>query len=162
MRQTHGGQLTARFMRLALAVTALSMWVYIPYRYAVRPPRFDSLLGSTYALLFPLAALLALWVLYVALRPERLTGPTTGSMWFRGMLGAYGALWVTMGLLCGPTLSALATISPVKGLLSAFHMTAQHVFLGLGAVAAAWRPHVARRVLEPEALTRRESAAPGF
>lgn len=146
-------EITGRLLRLALAVTALSLWVYIPYRYMTRPPQLDGLIGTSYALLFPLAALLALWGFAAAWRPERLRrladGDDTGGPGtpFRWILGSYGAAWLVMGLFCVPSLSQLAAISPVKGLFSTIHMTAQHVFLGLVAVTAAWRPRVLMSLL---------------
>lgn len=146
--------------RVAMIATAVSLWVYIPYRYAVRPPEAGGVLGTAYALLFPLAALLALWALAVAWRPDRLerlageAGPNVRDAGteavrdpFRWILGGYGGAWLLMGVSCVPGLAELAAASPVEGLFSTLHMTAQHVFLGLVAVTAAWRPEAVRSLL---------------
>lgn len=139
------------FLRAAFAVTAISLLAYVPYRYAARPPGFDGFLGSAYAILFPLATLLALGALWVAWRPAVLgrlasdgSGRSTAARW---ALGTYAGAWVAMGLMCLPSLTSLAAVSPVKGLFSTVHMTAQHVFLGFAGVVAAWRPELARAIL---------------
>lgn len=141
------------FLRIATGLTAVSLLVYVPYRYAVRPPGFDGFLGSTYAALFPLSVPLALGALWAAWRPGALKRLSEGDGLepvTRWGLGLYGGLWVAMGLMCVPSLSALAEVSPVKGLLSTIHMSAQHVFLGFGAVVAAWKPALVRSLLEGE------------
>lgn len=127
--------------RLALGLTGLSLWGYIPYRYATRPPAFEGFLGSAYATLFPLAAVLGLAAILAALRPslfDRLEASAAG----RGALGAYGGLWLAMGVMCIPSLSATTAAAPIKGAIATIHMSAQHVFLGLVALGAAWRPDV--------------------
>lgn len=141
-----GSDLRATLFRIALGATALSLWAYIPYRYATRPPRLEGVVGIGYGVLFPLAALLALAALFAAWRPgllDRLEGRPAG----RAVLGAYGAVWLGMGLLCVPSLQATAASSPVEGALATIHMTAQHVCLGLAAAGAAWRPRVAGSIL---------------
>lgn len=140
----------ALLIRLALAATAVSLWVYIPYRYAVRPPPLEGVFGVTYAVLFPLAGVLALVAALAAFRPEwveRLRGSWAGSQACRRALGAYGAVWLVMGLMCLPALQALSADSHVQAGLATIHMTAQHVFLGLAAVAAAWRPDAVAAIL---------------
>lgn len=142
----------AAFLRGAAGLTAVSLLVYIPYRYVARPPGFDGVLGSLYAILFPLSLLLAVGALWVAIRPERLerlvSGGEGGGVGARWALGVYGGLWVAMGLMCVPSLTALAEVSPVKGLFSTVHMSAQHVFLGFGAVVTGWQPGPVRSWLE--------------
>lgn len=141
-------------LRVAAAATALSLFVYVPYRYAVRPPEFVGFLGSAYAVLFPLSLLLAAAALRVAWRPEALSrldaerGPGRVSRKWKWGIGLYGGAWVAMGLMCIPSLTALAEVSPIQGLFSTVHMTAQHVFLGFGAVVAAARPAAVEAVLE--------------
>lgn len=140
-------------LRLALGLTALSLWGYIPYRYAVRPPVFEGFLGSMYAILFPLSAGLALGALAVAWRPEilgRIGGTSLKA------IGAFGGVWLLMGFLCVPHLTALTAIEPLKGVISMIHMTAQHVFLGVVVMTAAWRPEDVLAIL----LGRSLSAAP--
>ena len=134
---THRPKKSGWILRLALGLTGLSLWAYLPYRYLARPPAFEGFLGSAYALLFPLSALLALGALAVAWRPELLgrLGDTRLKV-----VGAYGGAWLLMGFLCLPRLTALSATEPFKGALSTFHMTAQHVFLGALAMASAWRP----------------------
>lgn len=147
---------TSVLFRLALGLTALSLWVYIPYRYATRSPRFEGFLGAGYATLFPLAAILALAAILVALRPsllDRLAGSRAG----RWALGGYGGLWLAMGVMCIPSLTATTAAAPLKGALATIHMSAQHVFLGLVAIGAAWRPDVVAGV----ALDRPKAAEPG-
>lgn len=142
--------------RIALGATALSLWAYIPYRYATRPPGFEGVLGSAYAALFPVAALFALGALLVAHRPRRLDQVARSSA-LRWGVGVYGATWLAMGMLCVPSLTATAAVAPLKGAISMIHMTAQHVFLGLAAVGAAWRPEAVEGVLDgrpPRALRR--------
>lgn len=140
---------TALVLRLGLVLTAVSLWVYIPYRYATRPPELDGVLGIGYAVLFPLSALLAWWAFRAGLAPDRVGALAEGppSRGLRGILGAYGAAWLVMGLMCVPSLAALSAVSPVQGLFATLHMTAQHVFLGLVAVTAAWRPDAVARLL---------------
>lgn len=155
-------ELAARGVRLAPALAAVSIWVYIPYRYLVRPPEAGGFLGTAYAFLFPLAAVLALGAWVVAARPghlARLEGDG-GAEVARWVVGSYGAAWLVMGVACVPTLSHLAVVSPVKGLLSTFHMTAQHVFLGLLAVTAAWRPAAVRSMLTGLPAGGREAEVP--
>lgn len=134
-------------LRVAAGLTALSLVAYVPYRYAVRPPGFDGFLGSAYALLFPLSLLLAAGALWAAWRPNTLSGLANGPARGRWALGVYGGLWVAMGLMCVPSLTAMAEAAPVKGLFSTIHMSAQHVFLGFGAVIAAWKPAFVRDLL---------------
>ena len=136
----------AILFRLALGATALSLWAYIPYRYATRPPQLEGFLGIAYGILFPLAGLLALGALVVAWRPElleRLAGRDPA----RSLLGGYAVAWLAMGLLCIPSLQATTVAAPLKGAIATIHMTAQHVFLGLTAIAAAWRPEVVASIL---------------
>lgn len=136
----------ATLFRVALGVVALSLWAYIPYRYATRPPGVEGVLGTAYTVLFPLAAVLALAALVAAWRPA-LVERLAARPWLRGALGAYGATWLVMGLMCVPSLQATAAAAPLKGTIATLHMTAQHVFLGLAAVGAAWRPAVAASIL---------------
>lgn len=143
-RRTHG-----TVLRAAFALTALSLLFYVPYRYAVRPPEFGGVFGTGYALLFPLSAVLAVATLAAVWKPDllrRLEGAGFGSP--RAALGLYGGTWVLMGLMCLPSLTALAAVSPVKGLFSTIHMTAQHVLLGFGAVAVAVDPGTAAGLFE--------------
>lgn len=136
----------ATLFRVALAATALSLWAYIPYRYATRPPALEGFLGVVYGVLFPLAGLFALGALVVAWRPaliERLAGRGAA----RSLLGGYGAAWLAMGLLCLPSLQATTAAAPLKGAIATIHMTAQHAFLGLAAIGAAWRPGVVASIL---------------
>lgn len=140
----------AGLVRLALAITAVSLWVYIPYRYAVRPPDAEGLPGTAYALLFPLASLLAAGALAVAVRPRLLSRwdeANPGVVASRWVVGTYAASWLVMGLACVPSLSALAATSPIQGLFATLHMTAQHVFLGLAALTAAFAPATLRSIL---------------
>lgn len=150
-------------VRGVLALTALSLLLYVPYRYVVRPPEFGGVLDTGYALLFPLSALLAAATLAAAWRPGLLRRLDGASGWRVG-LGAYGGSWVLMGLMCLPSLTSLAAISPVAGLFSTVHMTAQHVLLGFGAVAVAVDPATTAGILEGLSLgdaRRRGSGAPG-
>lgn len=144
-------------LRVVTGAAALSLVVYVPYRYATRPPEFEGFLGATYALLFPLALVLAVAALWVAWRPEAVRrvagGEGGGGSRLRWVFGVYGGLWVAMGLMCLPSLTDLAAISPIKGLFSTVHMTAQHVYLGFGAVAVAVWPAGAEAV-----MTGREAA----
>lgn len=136
-------------LRVALALTAVSLLFYVPFRYVTRPPEFGGFLDTAYALLFPLSLLLAGAALWAAWRPglpSRLAvaDGSTG----RWILGLYGGGWLLMGLMCLPSLTSLAAHSPVEGLFASVHMTAQHVFLGFAAVATAVHPAAARAVLE--------------
>lgn len=135
-------------LRIAFALTAVSLLFYVPYRYAVRPPEFGGFFGTGYALLFPLSAVLAVATLFATWKPDLLRGLEGRSAGWRYALGLYGGSWVLMGLMCLPTLSALAAVSPVEGLFSTIHMTAQHVLLGFGAVAVAVDPSTAAGTLE--------------
>lgn len=151
-------------LRIAFALTAVSLLFYVPYRYAVRPPELGGVFGTGYALLFPLSAVLAVAALAAAVKPDLLRGlDDSGSGWRLG-LGLYGGTWVLMGLMCLPSLTALAAVSPVQGLFSTIHMTAQHVLLGFGAVAAAVDPATAAGLFEGlglEDARRRSSGAAG-
>lgn len=148
-------RLRALLLRIVLGLTAVSLLAYVPYRYAVRPPGWEGVLGTLYALLFPIAALLAVAGLAAAVRPSvlrRLRGSGGArEAALRTGIGVYAGLWVLMGLMCVPSLSALAETAPVKGLFSTVHMTAQHVFLGFAAVATTWRPAAAEALLRGEA-----------
>lgn len=152
-------------LRSAFALTAASLLLYVPYRYAVRPPEFGGFFGTGYALLFPLSALLAVAALAVTAKPGMLRGLDDAGPAWRSALGLYGGTWVLMGLMCLPSLTSLAAISPVKGLFSTIHMTAQHVLLGFGAVAVAVDPAAAAGLLEglrfDDARRRASGAASG-
>lgn len=150
-------------LRIAFALTALSLFVYVPYRYAVRPPEFGGFFGTGYALLFPLSTLLAAGALAAAWKPDLLRGLDDAGPGWRSVLGLYGGTWVLMGLMCLPSLTSLAAVSPVKGLFSTIHMTAQHVLLGFGAVAVAVDASTAAGVLKGLGFgdARRRSAGPG-
>lgn len=153
-------------LRSALVLTALSLFVYIPYRYVARPPELGGLFGTGYALLFPLSGVLAAAALAAAWRPGVLEalerGPGAGRdgshVLLRGGLGAYGVTWMAMGLMCLPSLTALAAVSPVEGLFSGVHMTAQHVFLGAAAVGAAASPATALSLLTGQAAAGEQRA----
>lgn len=150
-------------LRVALALTAVSLVVYVPFRYVTRPPEFGGFLGTTYAVLFPLSLLLAGAAIWAAWRPGLLTElEGAGGSMGRWILGVYGGSWVLTGLMCLPSLTSLAAHSPVEGLFASVHMTAQHVFLGFAAVATAVDPAVARTVLDGRSATAAsETEAPG-
>lgn len=145
----------ALVLRAALALTALSLFVYIPYRYVARPPEFGGILGTGYAILFPLSGVLAAAALLVAwrpgalrsLQPSRHGAPGGSGGLLRTGLGVFGGTWMAMGLMCLPSLTALTAVSPVEGLFSGIHMTAQHVFLGAAAIGAAASPTTALAIL---------------
>lgn len=141
MSQNTRSRISSILFRIALGATALSLWAYIPYRYATRPPRFEGFLGSGYAILFPMAAVFALGALVAALSPKWLDRASESKS-ARGILGAYGATWLAMGMLCIPSLTASAAVAPLKAAIATLHMSAQHVFLALTAVVFAWRPDV--------------------
>lgn len=147
MSASRARRLRRAVVRSVLALTALSLLVYVPYRYAVRAPELEGFLGTGYALLFPLSAVLAVATLAAVWRPDLLRR-LDGSTGWRAALGLYGGGWVLMGLMCLPSLTSLAAVSPVKGLFSTVHMSAQHVLLGFGAVAVAVDPGTARGILE--------------
>lgn len=164
MNEHSSSPAVAATVRVVLALTAVSLLAYVPYRYVARPPRFDGFLGSAYALLFPLSILLAVAVLRVAWRPVSLAGLADGRRTARigrWALGLYGGLWVTMGLMCIPSLTALAEVSPVKGLFATIHMSAQHVLLGFGSVVGAWKPELVGAILGGEGTSERREARPG-
>lgn len=148
MSDSRNRSVLAVVLRSALALTALSLLVYIPFRYLSSPPEFGGFLGTGYALLFPLSGVLAAAALVAAWRPGVLEALERGRepgddgrrALLRGGLGAYGVSWMAMGLMCLPSLTALAAVSPVEGMFSGVHMTAQHVFLGAAAVGAAVSP----------------------
>lgn len=151
------------FARVLLGLIALSLLLYVPYRYAVNPPGFGSFSGAVYATLFPLSMVLAAAALVVSLRPGLLGrlrgGGLPGSAGFRWTLGLYGAGWMAIGMMCVPSLTALTASEPLQGLFAMTHMTAQHVVLGFAAIATAWRPDLVGSLLGVE-MPDRARAAP--
>lgn len=150
-------------LRIAFALTAVSLLFYVPYRYVARPPEFGGFFGTGYALLFPLSAVLAVATLFATWKPDLLRGLEGRSPGWRYALGLYGGTWVLMGLMCVPSLTALAAVSPIQGLFSTIHMSAQHVLLGFGAVAVAVDPATAAGMMEGLSFhdARRRSSTPG-
>lgn len=138
-------------LRLALVAAAGSLLVYMPYRYGVRPPVFEGVFGTTYAVLFPAMGLVALGAVLMAWRPgllEVLERPRW--VMLRWVLGLCGGVWMSLGLAHLPWLLALVPASPLSAGLSIGLMALHHVLLSLAAIAVALFPVRCAGVLRPE------------
>lgn len=133
--------------RLALGAAAISLVAYVPYRYAVRPPRLHGIMMSGYTILFPLAAILAIAALVVAARPATVEALGRAPAGLRAALAVFGLAWLVVGMACTPRMAMRAGAEPLVWGIAILQMTAQHVLLGLAAAAAAWRPDAVAALL---------------
>ena len=119
--------------RIALFAAAISLALYIPFKYATR---LHAVAGF-YAFIFPLSALLAAAGIVLALKPDKACDccPTV-----RSGIAALSLLWLTTGMLCVSALADAVASQPLRGSLATFQMFAQHVFLSLTLLAFAWKP----------------------
>lgn len=119
--------------RGALLAAAVTLAVYIPYKYATQLHAIEGL----YAFLFPLSGVLALAGIVVAVKPR---SSCSCGMPFRAGVGAVSALWLATGLMCVGTLADGVAANAVQGSIAVFHMVLQHVFLSLSLLAFSFFP----------------------
>ena len=140
--------------RAVMLVTAASLAIYIPYKYATQLHAIDGL----YAVLFPLSSVLAIAGVALGVRPAlafRLPTPA------RAAVGAIAGSWLMTGVLCIPSLTETTLEAPAAGLFATFHMLAQHVVLSLAVSALVLAPRAtyARFGVEPPAPRARSADA---
>ena len=119
--------------RIVMLAAAVSLGIYIPYKYATQLHAIDGL----YAVLFPLSSVLTIAGIALGVRPGlafRLPRPG------RAAVGAVAAGWLATGVLCVPSLTETTLQTPVAGLFASFHMLVQHVVLSLGVAALVLAP----------------------
>ncbi len=114
--------LVYRFLLLAAAV---SLAMYIPYKYATQLHAIDGL----YFYLFPLSPIVAMAGIVLAYRPQF---AFSMPLWIRSAVSLISVGWIATGVLCIPSLSQTVIAEPLRGFFATFHMTAQHIFLSLG------------------------------
>jgi len=124
--------------KAALLVSAVSLLVYIPYKYVTHLHAIKGL----YAFMFPLSSVVALAGIALALIPQRVLQLP---FYVRAGIGSIATVWMITGLLCIPALVGQTLTAPASGLFATFQMFAQHVFLSLSVVALVLAPHVNRR-----------------
>lgn len=127
------GQRAWGVFRWLLFGAALTLALYLPYRYAVRPPALPSL----YAFLLPLTAILAVMGMALALKPTLSFRIPIGA---RAGIAAVAVLWFAAGIVCIPALGARIVSAPAIGLLATFQMVMQHLFLATVVAVFAVKP----------------------
>ncbi len=124
---------SAVVFRTALFAAAASLAAYVPYKYLTELHAVEGM----YAFLFPFAPILAIAGLVLAVKPS--SGCDCG-VGIRSGVGTLSILWLATGMVCTQSLAAGVMAAPAAGLLAAFQMVAQHVFLSLAVLAFAWKP----------------------
>lgn len=120
-------------LRAALFASAVTLALYIPYKYATQLHAISGL----YAFLFPLSGLLAAAGLILAVKPEK---ACDCSLMTRSGLGVLSGLWLATGLMCVGSLNQTLIADPLHGSIATIHMLAQHVLLSLTLLAFAVAP----------------------
>lgn len=133
LRSLSRSRAVAGTFRAALFGAAASLAAYVPYKYLTELHAVEGM----YAFLFPLAPILAIAGMLLAVRPS--SGCDCG-VGVRSGVGALGILWLATGMLCTKSLAVGVMAAPLAGLLAAFQMFVQHVFLSLAVLAIAWKP----------------------
>lgn len=114
--------------RGTLMVAAVTLAIYIPYKYATQLHAVTGL----YAFLFPMSGLLALAGITLAWKPT--LGCSCG-MPLRAGFGSISVLWLCTGLLCVSSLASGVMNDPVQGSIAVGHMVLQHIILTFSLLA---------------------------
>ena len=125
------------FFKAALLVSAVSLLVYIPYKYVTHLHALKGL----YAFVFPLSPVVAVAGIALALFPQRVLKLPS---FVRAGIISIATVWMITGLLCVPTLVGQTLLAPASGLFATFQMIAQHIFLSLSVVVLVLAPDVNR------------------
>ncbi len=124
---------TPLVLRAILFLSAATLALYIPFKYATQLHAITGL----YAFLFPLSGLLAAGGLVLAVKPEVACDCSTAMRIGGGGL-AFG--WMATGLMCTASLTEMIREMPLGGSIAMVHMLAQHVVLSMAIFALAVAP----------------------
>ena len=123
----------AIFLRVILFLSAATLALYIPFKYATQLHAATGI----YAFLFPLSGLLAIAGITLSVKPRTACDCSTMT---RGGAGVLAVGWMVTGLLCISSLSAMVREMPLGGTIAMVHMLAQHVVLSMAILAFAIWP----------------------
>ena len=123
----------AIFLRVVLFLSAVTLALYIPFKYATQLHATTGI----YAFLFPLSGLLAIAGITLSVKPQ--TACDCSTMTRRGA-GVLAVAWLVTGLLCVSSLSEMILEMPLGGTIAMVHMLAQHVVLSMAILAFAIWP----------------------
>ena len=126
--------------RIALFASAVTLAIYIPYKYATQYHAMSGL----YAFLFPLSIVLVLAGIVLAVKPQ--TSCNCG-MVTRSGVASIAVVWIATGLLCAPLLLRMMEQSVWGGTIATIHMSVQHIFLSSVILAFAFAPQWMTRKL---------------
>ena len=122
------------FFRITLLAAALTLMVFIPFKYATQLHTISGI----YAFIFPLSSILALAGIALAFKPRM---SCDCSKMTRFGFGGVAVVWLANGLLCVPSLENLIAQNPWGGTIATIHMSVQHIFLSLVIIAFAVVPY---------------------
>ena len=141
-------------LRALLFLSAASLALYIPFKYATQLHAITGL----YAFLFPLSGLLAAAGIVLAVKPEAACDCSTMTRIGGGGL-AMG--WMATGLMCTASLTEMVKEMPLGGSIAMVHMLAQHVVLSMAILAFAIAPaRTARMSGAPEPFRTQRANVP--
>ncbi len=144
---------TAIFLRVVLFLSAATLALYIPFKYATQ---LHAITGI-YAFLFPLSGLLAIAGITLSVRPQTACDCSTMT---RGGAGVLAAGWMMTGLMCISSLTEMVQEVPLGGTVAMVHMLAQHVVLSMAIIAfAIWPRQTAISFGAPMPIPARNIAA---
>ncbi len=145
--------LTPSVLRAILFLSAATLALYIPFKYATQLHAVTGL----YAILFPLSGLLAAGGMVLAVKPEAACDCATMT---RVGGGGLAVLWMATGLMCTASLTEMVSETPLGGTVAMVHMLAQHVVLSMAILGFAIFPrHTARIFGAPESILARRAKA---
>jgi len=124
---------TAIFLRVVLFLSAATLALYIPFKYATQLHAINGI----YAFLFPLSGLLAIAGITLSVRPQTACDCSTMT---RGGAGVLAVGWIATGLMCISSLTETVQEVPLRGTVAMVHMLAQHVVLSMAIIAFAIWP----------------------
>ncbi len=124
---------TAIFLRIALFLSAATLALYIPFKYATQ---LHAITGI-YAFLFPLSGLLAIAGIALSVKPQTACDCSTMT---RGGAGVLAVGWMATGLMCVSSLTETVQEVPLGGTVAMVHMLAQHVVLSMAIIGFAIWP----------------------
>ncbi len=143
--------LTPLVLRAILFLSAATLALYIPFKYATQLHAVTGL----YAILFPLSGLLAVGGMLLAVKPQ---AACDCSAMTRIGGGALAALWMATGLMCTASLTEMFREIPIGGTVAMIHMLAQHVVLSMAILTFAIAPQQTARMFGAPLTTKRAEA----
>ncbi len=145
--------LTPLVLRAILFLSAATLALYIPFKYATQLHAVTGL----YAILFPLSGLLAVGGMVLAVKPEAACDCSTMT---RAGGGGLAVLWMATGLMCTASLTEMVREMPLGGTVAMVHMLAQHVVLSMAILGFAISPRQTARIFgAPESILARRAKA---